>query len=102
MPESTSTSFPTAYCRLPTADCRLPTAGQLARAIEPCFVLEDWHSFGPDYDRTLMAWWRNFDAAWPQLRGEGYDQRFYRMWKYYLHSCAGFSGPDTGSCGSWS
>jgi len=36
-----------------------------------------------------MAWWENFDKAWPDLSMH-YDERFYRMWKYYLHSCAGF------------
>lgn len=52
--------------------------------------LEDWHNFGPDYDRTLMAWWHNFKNAWPELK-EQYDQNhFYRMWKYYLLSCAGY------------
>ncbi|ROQ21331.1 cyclopropane-fatty-acyl-phospholipid synthase [Marinimicrobium koreense] len=52
--------------------------------------LEDWHNFGPDYDRTLMAWWHNFDAAWPELKDK-YDQgHFYRMWKYYLLSCAAY------------
>jgi cyclopropane-fatty-acyl-phospholipid synthase len=35
-----------------------------------------------------MAWWYNFDKAWPQLSAK-YNQQFYRMWKYYLHSCAG-------------
>ena len=68
---------------------KLPSARQLAEAIEPRFVLEDWHNFGQDYDPTLMAWWRNFDAAWPILQ-QRYSQRFYRMWKYYLLSCAGF------------
>lgn len=68
---------------------KVPSARQIARAIEPYLILEDWHNFGPDYDRTLMAWWRNFDAAWPRLR-ERYDDEFYRMWKYYLHSCAGY------------
>lgn len=52
--------------------------------------LEDWHNFGPDYDRTLMAWWHNFDTAWPELE-DRYDQgHFYRMWKYYLLCCAGY------------
>jgi cyclopropane-fatty-acyl-phospholipid synthase len=66
----------------------LPSPAQVLSAAEGLWVLEDWHNFGPDYDRTLMAWWRNFDAAWPQLRSR-YDGRFYRMWKYYLMSCAG-------------
>jgi len=52
--------------------------------------LEDWHNFGPDYDRTLMAWWRNFDNAWPELKAEYDRNHFYRMWKYYLLSCAGY------------
>lgn len=68
---------------------KLPSARQLTEALERRFLIEDWHNFGPDYDRTLMAWWANFEAAWPQLRTR-YDQRFYRMWKYYLLSCAGF------------
>jgi cyclopropane-fatty-acyl-phospholipid synthase len=56
--------------------------------MENRFLLEDWHNFGPDYDRTLMAWWNRFNVAWPRLK-QRYDQRFYRMWKYYLLSSAG-------------
>jgi len=68
----------------------IPSESQLARAKEGLLVLEDWHNFGPDYDRTLMAWETNFLAAWPQLKQqEGLDERFYRMWRYYLTSCAG-------------
>jgi cyclopropane-fatty-acyl-phospholipid synthase len=68
---------------------KTPSAQQLAKVLDDRFVIEDWHNFGQDYDRTLMAWWENFDRAWPQLE-QRYDRRFYRMWKYYLHSCAGF------------
>ncbi|AKH19149.1 cyclopropane fatty acyl phospholipid synthase [Sedimenticola thiotaurini] len=68
---------------------KIPSPQRLIAAFQPGFVLEDWHNFGGDYDRTLMAWWKRFDAAWPSLQGR-YDQRFYRMWKYYLHSCAGY------------
>lgn len=68
---------------------KLPSARQLTEALERRFVIEDWHNFGPDYDRTLLAWWANFEASWPRLRAR-YDQRFYRMWKYYLLGCAGF------------
>jgi len=68
---------------------KVPSAQEIARAIEPFYVLEDWHNFGQDYDRTVMAWWRNFESAWPQLRDK-YGGEFYRMWKYYLHCCAGF------------
>ncbi|MBU1304590.1 MAG: cyclopropane fatty acyl phospholipid synthase [Alphaproteobacteria bacterium] len=61
----------------------LPSAKQITTAGEGLFVMEDWHNFGADYDRTLMAWWARFDAAWPQL-SERYGERFYRMWKFYL------------------
>jgi cyclopropane-fatty-acyl-phospholipid synthase len=68
---------------------KLPSAREIASAVERRFLIEDWHNFGPDYDRTLMAWWENFDIAWPFLEAK-YGKRFYRMWKYYLMSCAGF------------
>lgn len=69
-------------------DSMLPSIAQIGKAAEGLFVMEDWHNFGQDYDKTLMAWFKNFDAAWPQLKNQ-YDERFYRMWKYYLLSCAG-------------
>jgi len=66
----------------------LPSLRQLAEAAEGVLVTEDLHSLGADYDKTLMAWWHNFDAHWPELK-DRYGERFYRMWKYYLLSCAG-------------
>ena len=72
----------------------LPSATHIATAIdrewfdEPVFILEDWHNFGADYDKTLSAWFENFDRAWPELKSK-YDDRFYRMWKYYLLVSAG-------------
>lgn len=66
----------------------LPSAEQLGKAMDGLFVLEDWHNFGVDYDKTLMAWAERFQAAWPNFR-EQYGDRFYRMWCYYLYSCAG-------------
>jgi cyclopropane-fatty-acyl-phospholipid synthase len=67
---------------------QLPSARQLTDALEGRFIIDDWHNFGRDYDHTLMAWKENFDLAWPQL-AQRYDQRFYRMWTYYLMSSAG-------------
>ncbi len=66
----------------------LPSIPQISRAAEGLFVVEDWHNLGPHYDRTLMAWNERFQRAWPQLRTR-YDERFHRMWEYYLLSCAG-------------
>jgi len=66
----------------------IPSVAQIGKAMEGLFIMEDWHNFGVDYDKTLMAWFKNFDAAWPKLRAK-YGDRFYRMWKYYLLTCAG-------------
>jgi cyclopropane-fatty-acyl-phospholipid synthase len=65
----------------------IPTLGQLATAMDDILVVEDVHNIGPDYDRTLMAWWTNFERAWPGLRAR-YGEAFYRMWKFYLLSSA--------------
>lgn len=67
----------------------LPSADALSGSAQQRFVLEDWHNFGADYDRTLMAWHDNFETAWPELR-QHYGERFGRLWRYYLLSCAGF------------
>ncbi|HVW82563.1 MAG TPA: cyclopropane fatty acyl phospholipid synthase [Candidatus Paceibacterota bacterium] len=69
----------------------LPSFKQIAEASEGLFAPWDAHNFGPDYDRTLMAWFENFDRAYREgrLDRKRYDQRFYRTWKYYLLSCAG-------------
>ena len=66
----------------------LPAMAQIAEAAEGLFLIEDVHNFGADYDTTLMAWHRNFEAAWPDF-AERYGERFHRMWRYYLLSCAG-------------
>ncbi len=66
----------------------LPSIKQLGESMEGLFTMEDWHNFGADYDKTLMAWHENFVAHWDEIKGE-YNERFYRMWNYYLLSCAG-------------
>ncbi|MGD0835270.1 MAG: cyclopropane fatty acyl phospholipid synthase [Polyangia bacterium] len=65
----------------------IPTLGQLATATDRILVVEDVHNLGPDYDRTLLAWWANFDQEWPSLRAR-YGDRFYRMWRFYLMTSA--------------
>ncbi len=66
----------------------LPSIAQIARAAEGRLVVEDWHNFGTDYDHTLLAWKANIDARWAELAGR-YDERFERMWNWYLLSSAG-------------
>ena len=66
----------------------LPSARHITKAAEGQLYLEDWHNFTADYDRTLMAWYANFERTWDQLKAR-YDERFYRMWRYYLLASAG-------------
>lgn len=66
----------------------LPSISQIGSACEGCFIMEDWHNFGADYDRTLMAWLDNFDRHRDSLPAH-YDERFVRMWRYFLCMSAG-------------
>ncbi|MBM3741745.1 MAG: cyclopropane fatty acyl phospholipid synthase [Actinobacteria bacterium] len=68
----------------------LPTLAQISASVEPNLVIEDVHNFGLDYDRTLMAWSANLGRHWASL-SKIYDERFRRMWHFYLMaSAAGF------------
>lgn len=66
----------------------LPSIAQIGKSIEDIFIMEDWHNFGSDYDKTLMAWYDNFNRNWNKIKSN-YSERFYRMWKYFLLSSAG-------------
>ncbi len=66
----------------------LPSLARLTKAAEGLFLVEEVRNFGPHYDPTLMAWCENFERAWPRFAGR-YEERFRRMWRFYLLSCAG-------------
>jgi len=66
----------------------LPSIKQISKSVEGLFVIEDIHNLGADYDKTLMEWYKNFNNNWEDIK-LNYDDRFYRMWKYYLLVCAG-------------
>ena len=66
----------------------LPSPKQIINASEGLLVLEDWHNFGEDYDKTLMAWHKNSNKNWNKIK-KNYDERFKRMWNYYLLASAG-------------
>jgi len=72
----------------------LPSAVQITKSTEGLFILQDWQNLGSDYDKTLMAWHSNFVKAWPKLK-KNYNERFYRMWTYYLLTCAGTFRTDS-------
>ncbi len=62
----------------------LPSADQIALAAEDLFIMEDWHNFGFDYSKTLRAWFDNFITNWDNIKSDYYNDRFFRMWKYFL------------------
>ena len=67
----------------------LPSLAQISKAVEKKAIIEDVHNFGPDYDKTLLAWHANINKKWKEI--PKYDERFRRMWNYYLlSSAAGF------------
>jgi len=68
---------------------KIPSVKEIGQAVEGWFIVEDWHNFGLDYERTLLAWHENFVRSWPPLQHR-YGDRFYRMWRYYLLGCAGY------------
>jgi cyclopropane-fatty-acyl-phospholipid synthase len=54
---------------------------------------------GPHYARTLREWRHRFEASLEQVRTLGYDERFIRMWRYYLCYCeGGFIERSIGTC----
>jgi cyclopropane-fatty-acyl-phospholipid synthase len=85
--ESVTSTDPFAHAYL-FPNGMLPSMAQLSRAMEGHLVAEDWHNLGPHYDPTLMAWCANFDRGWPELK-KRYDERFRRLWRYYLLGSAG-------------
>ena len=66
-----------------------PSMGQLGKATEGLFAIEEVHNIGPDYRPTLLAWWKNFEAGYPTLDQKKYDRRFWLMWRFYLLAAAG-------------
>ncbi len=65
-----------------------PSMSQISKSVEKLFVMEDWENIGVHYDKTLMQWHKRVKRSWKTLM-KNYDSRFYRMWSFYLLSCAG-------------
>ena len=66
----------------------LPSPVCVAKAITGLYVMEDWHNFGADYDKTLMAWHQRFEEGYAEGAFQC-SERVRRMYRYYLLSCAG-------------
>ena len=67
----------------------IPSSNQLSKAAERLFVMEDWHNFGYYYYKTLIAWNKRFKENWSSIKHK-YDDRFYKMFEYYLLGSAGY------------
>jgi cyclopropane-fatty-acyl-phospholipid synthase len=68
----------------------LPTISEIRRqAAQAGLKLRSVETFGASYARTLAEWRHRFLAAWPEIQSRGFDQRFQRMWNYYLAYCEG-------------
>ena len=72
----------------------LPSRSAFRRAAALAgLVVSDEFAFGGDYARTLAAWREAFDREWTRIAALGFDERFRRLWRFYLGYCeAGFRG----------
>ncbi len=66
----------------------LPHLADVVGALKGLFVMEDWHNFGADYDKTLLAWHANLERP-GTARKYLNTPRLSRRWRYYLMTCAG-------------
>lgn len=75
----------------------LPSPSAFARqAARAGLAVSDTLAFGPDYSRTLAEWSSRFEQQWPAIEAQGFDERFHRLWQFYLSYCqAGFNSTCT-------
>ena len=75
---------------LPSPAAFSTQAGRAGLAIDQSLA------FGPDYAQTLARWQENFNARWDAIAAQGFDERFCRLWNFYLSYCqAGFATGST-------
>lgn len=75
----------------------LPSPVVLRQQVEKAgLVVDKSIEFGKSYDITLRRWHETFNAKWDQITAMGFDERFKRMWNFYLTSCAATF--DSGNC----
>ena len=69
----------------------IPAMQQIADAASGLFVIQAWENYGYYYSKTLRAWYENFNRNWPNITrieaAPRFDDKFRRMWNYYLLSC---------------
>ena len=68
----------------------LPAPGVLKAEVERAGLrVTGSIEFGESYSQTLRRWHEVFNDRWDEVAGQGFDERFRRMWNFYLTSCAG-------------
>jgi len=68
-----------------------PSLGAINKASSKYFNIENSENLAKSYAETLRVWRENFNNSWEEISKEGYDEKFQRMWNYYLCYCeAGF------------
>ena len=74
----------------------LPSPSALRREVERAGMkVLGSVEFGKSYSQTLRRWHKTFNARWADVAKMGFDERFRRMWNFYLTSCAGaFEGAN--------
>ncbi|MGA0540237.1 class I SAM-dependent methyltransferase [Neotabrizicola sp. VNH66] len=73
-----------------------PLSALRDQAVQAGLAVRDHAEFGQSYSQTLRRWHETFNARWDDIRRMGFDDRFRRLWNFYLASCAGaFQG---GNC----
>lgn len=75
----------------------LPSPDALRREVARAGLLwQDAAAFGQDYAMTLAEWRRRFLAAWDEIVAMGFDEKFKKLWQFYLSYCeAGFKAATT-------
>jgi cyclopropane-fatty-acyl-phospholipid synthase len=70
----------------------LPSEARLRQETQAAgLAWTDVNRFGQNYADTLAEWATRFEAAWDDIKGQGFDERFRRLWRFYLSYCeAGF------------
>ncbi len=78
----------------------LPSPSALKSHMEKAgLTLQNVTEFGLDYARTLNEWHKRFLTAWDDIRPMGFDDRFKKLWRFYLAYCeAGFKAETTNVC----
>ncbi len=79
---------------------RLFSQDQITHHLKNKLIIEQWHSDRSYYRDTCLAWLDNFENNWSDISLNGhFDERFYRIWKYYL--CGAAAGFEGGCLGQW-